>query len=86
MEYAKCRRECDLSGPRATLCGDRACRGREVQVRVRFGDLPLHFWRKSRTERAFWRLGASLLEEVSYEALVSPGAALVELDSDLVSS
>ena len=23
--------------PRATLCGDRACRGREMQARVRFG-------------------------------------------------
>ena len=37
---------------------------------ARFGDLLLHFWRKSRTKRSFWRLGASLLEEVSYEALV----------------
>ena len=36
VECAKCRRECDLSGPRATLCGDRACRVREMQVRVRF--------------------------------------------------
>ena len=36
MECAKCRRECDLSGPRATLCGDRACRVREMQARVRF--------------------------------------------------
>ena len=25
VEGTKCRRECDLSGPRATLCGDRAC-------------------------------------------------------------
>ena len=37
---------------------------------ARFGDLALHFWRKSRTKRLFWRLGASLLEEVSYETLV----------------
>ena len=37
VEGAKCRRECDLSGPRATLCGDRACRVRETQARVRFG-------------------------------------------------
>ena len=37
---------------------------------ARFGDLALHFWRKSRTKRSFWRLGASLLEEVSYETLV----------------
>ena len=36
VECAKCRRECDLSGPRATLCGDRACRVRETQARVRF--------------------------------------------------
>ena len=34
VECAKCRRECDLSGPRATLCGDRACRVREMQARA----------------------------------------------------
>ena len=36
VECAKCRRERDVSGPRATLCGDRACRVREMQARVRF--------------------------------------------------
>ena len=36
VECAKCRRECDLSLPRATLCGDRACRVCEMQARVRF--------------------------------------------------
>ena len=36
VECAKCRRECDLSGVRATLCGDHACRVREMQARVRF--------------------------------------------------
>ena len=36
VERAKSRRECDLSGPRATLCGDRARRVREMQARVRF--------------------------------------------------
>ena len=36
VERAKCRRECDLSGPRATLCGDPARRASEMQVRVRF--------------------------------------------------
>ena len=36
VERAKCRRECDLPGVRATLCGDRACRVREMQARVRF--------------------------------------------------
>ena len=35
VECAKCRRECDLPAARATLCGDRACRGREMQTRVR---------------------------------------------------
>ena len=35
VECAKCRRVCDLSGVRATLCGDRACRAREMQARVR---------------------------------------------------
>ena len=34
VECAKCRRECDWCGPCATLCGDRACRVREMQARV----------------------------------------------------
>ena len=37
---------------------------------ARFGDFGLHFWRKFRTKRWFWRLGASLLEEVLYETLI----------------
>ena len=32
VERAKCRRECDLVLSRATLCGDRARRGREMQA------------------------------------------------------
>ena len=32
VECAKCRRECDLSGARATLCGDRGCGAREMQA------------------------------------------------------
>ena len=36
VECVKCRRECDLPAARATLCGDRACRVREMQARVRF--------------------------------------------------
>ena len=89
VEGEKCRSDyCVLAWSSATLCGDRACRGREMhvrlrfcpvarktvrhemQVRLRFGLVTLHFWRKSRTKRWFWRLGASLLEEVSYETLV----------------
>ena len=36
VERTKCRRECDLSLSVATLCGDRACRMRQMQARVRF--------------------------------------------------
>ena len=119
VECAKCRRECDLPGVRATLCASRArnagesaicpvrarpsaeivrvecatcrrecvletCRftfGGSLVRNARFGDLTLHFWRKSRTKRSFWGLSASLLEEVSYETVV-----LETLDSDLASS
>ena len=44
--------------------------GGSLERNAGFGDLAPHFWRKSRTKRSFWRLGASLLEEVSYETLV----------------
>ena len=47
VECAKCRRECDLSGARATLCGDRACRVREMQVRARFVRCPPYPLRRS---------------------------------------
>ena len=124
VKGTKFRSDYVLDWSRATLCGDRACRGREMHVRLRFGlvalhfwrtlcgriaalstlgasemqdvsyelliletwsrftfggslarnarfgDLALHFWRTSCTKRWFWRLGASLLEEVSYETLV----------------
>ena len=49
---AKCRRECDLSGVRATLCGDRACRVREMQARVRFVRCSRNPLRRSRVSRA----------------------------------
>ena len=41
VECAKCRRECDLPRSRATLCGDRACRVREMQARAPVRDNPL---------------------------------------------
>ena len=44
--------------------------GGSLARNARFGDGALHFWRKSRTKRAFWRLGGSLLEGVSCETLV----------------
>ena len=47
VECAKCRRECDLPGARATLCGDRACRVREMQARVRFASCPRNPLRRS---------------------------------------
>ena len=47
VECVKCRRECDWRGPRATLCGDRACRVREMQARVRFVPCPRNPLRRS---------------------------------------
>ena len=47
VECAKCRRECDWVCARATLCGDRACRVREMQARVRFGLCPRNPLRRS---------------------------------------
>ena len=52
VECAKCRRECDLPGVRATLYGDRACRVREMQVRVRFGRCARNPLRRSRVSSA----------------------------------
>ena len=59
---------------RGWLCEDRAPRrmtfGGSLVRNARFGDLALQLWRKSRIRRSFWRLGTSLLEEVSYETPV----------------
>ena len=52
VECAKCRRECDLSGARATLCGDRARRVREIQARVRFAGCARNPLRRSRVSSA----------------------------------
>ena len=46
-ECTKCRRKCDLPVARATLCGDRACRVREMQARVRFAICPRNPLRRS---------------------------------------
>ena len=48
----ECRRECALSLSGATLCGDRACRVREMQARVRFGPVAGNPLRRSRVSRA----------------------------------
>ena len=63
VERAKCRRECDLSGARATLCGDRACRVREMQARVRFAGCPRNPLRRSRVLRTR-NAGESAIESV----------------------
>ena len=47
VERAKCRRECDLTRSGATLCGDRACRVREMQARVRFACVRRNSLRRS---------------------------------------
>ena len=49
---AKCRQECDLVLSGATLCGDRACRVREMQARVRFGFVAGNPLRRSRVSDA----------------------------------
>ena len=45
-------RECDLSRSRATLCGDRACRAREMQARLRFVPVAGNPLRRSRVSSA----------------------------------
>ena len=52
VECAKCRRECGSPGARATLCGDRACRVREMQARVRFVRSARNPLRRSRVSSA----------------------------------
>ena len=47
VECAKCRRECDWPAARATLCGDRACRAREMQARAPRAGCPRNPLRRS---------------------------------------
>ena len=66
VECAKCRRECDLSGARTALCGDRACRVREMQARVRFVRCPRNSLRRScvlsaRNAGEHWRICSATL-------------------------
>ena len=56
VECAKCRRECELPAVRATLCGDRACRVREMQARVRFAGYARNPLRRSCVSIATQRL------------------------------
>ena len=52
VECTKCRRECDWCGARPTLCGDRACRAREMQARARLGLSARNPLRRSRVSSA----------------------------------
>ena len=52
VEGAKCRRECVLARSGATLCGDRACRERDMQARVHFGPVAGNPLRRSCASRA----------------------------------
>ena len=70
VECAKCRRACDLSGPRATLCGDRACRVREMQARVRFAGCPRNPLRRSCVSSAR-NAGESAIRRVPAQSCVS---------------
>ena len=75
VECAKCRRECDLPGVRATLCGDRACRVREMQARVRFAGCPRNPLRRSCVSSAR-NAGESAIRRVSAQ----PSAEIVRVE------
>ena len=75
VECAKCRRECDLPGARATLCGDRACRVREMQARVRFAGCPRNPLRRSCVSSAR-NSGESAIRRVP----VQPSAEIVRVE------
>ena len=70
VERAKCRRECDLSGARATLCGDRACRaaGYLGSWKMRTGDLVVQLQYAEQSvelEAENWRLCSTTLSHKS---------------------
>ena len=75
VECAKCRRECDLPGVRATLCGDRACRVRKMQARVRFAGCPRNPLRRSCVSSAR-NAGESAIRRVSAQ----PSAEIVRVE------
>ena len=75
VECAKCRRECDLLAARATLCGDRACRVREMHARVRFAGCPRKPLRRSCVSSAR-NAGESAIRRVSAQ----PSAEIVRVE------
>ena len=76
VECAKCRRECDLSGPRATLCRDRARRAREMQARVRFAGCARNPLRRSCVSSA-----RNAGESAICRLCAQPSAEIVRVDS-----
>ena len=80
VECAKCRRECDLAC-HATLCGDRACRVREMQARVRFGLCPRNPLRRSCVSSA--RNAGSYTHRHRYTHTQRPTHCLNSLDLTL---
>ena len=75
VECAKCRRECELPTARATLCGDRACRVREMQARVRFAGCARNPLRRSCMSSAR-NAGESAIESVRAQ----PSAEIVRVE------
>ena len=75
VECAKCRRERDSSHVRATLCGDRACRVREMQARARFVKLPRNPLRRSCVSSA-----RNACESAICESSAQPSAEIVRVE------
>ena len=75
VECAKCRRECDSPGARATLCGDRARRVREMQARARFVKFPRYPLRRSCVSSAR-NAGKSAICEIT----ARPSAEIVRVE------
>ena len=61
VECAKCRRECDWVCARATFCGDRACRAREMQARGVLCSITLVRGVSGELEAENWRLCSTTL-------------------------
>ena len=75
VERAKCRRECDVPAARATLCGDRACRAREMQARARWGVCTRNSLRRSCVSSA-----RNAGESAIYRLLAQPSAEIVRVE------
>ena len=75
VECAKCRRECNLSHARATLCGDRARQVREMQARVRFVRCPRNPLRRSCVSSA-----RNAGENAIFPVPAQPSAEIVRVD------